>query len=334
MSEILIYAMSTKGELRIEQFNEIFKTVYLPAADSKEEGMDTTQLVRLLDSLGYCEFDFKSRTVFMCPPRLVLLPAYGLPKAVLTGARTPALIAKIKAAVKIHKDKAICIFATQRNKNINIPFSIVIEAIDISTIEDVGREAGVAGRLERPVAWDLVNASSSLDERRKSLEFKTMDELNWTSRIFDPAQLAFSRSCEHPRGLKFVKYKDPVTQQPLHWLWENGNAAEVDLDWGRYLALASGSVNVLLYDKGHHKLAVPLYVPLPCLLARAITMCTGMAPVILRTEEKIEAIPANYPIQIYSGVPPAIAGLIAEKLGQNIVEANFENLIKSGALYD
>lgn len=333
MSEPLIYAMSTKGELKIEQFNEIFKTVYLPSVELREEEVDINQVIRLLDSLGYCEFDFKSRAVFMCPPCLALLPVYGLPKAVLTGARTPALIAKIKAAVKIRKEKAVCIFTVQRNKNINIPASIIIEAVDISTIEDIGREAGIACRLERPAAWDLANVSSSLDEIKKSLRFEKMEELNWTRRIFDPVKLAFSRNGEGTEGNKFVKYKNPVTQQPLYWLWENGNAAEVDLDWGRYLALASSGINVLLYDKDHYKLAVPAYVPLPCLLARTITMCTGMAPMIIRTEEKIEAIPADYPMHIYSGVPPVIARLIAGKLGQKIVEENLENQ-KGGVIYD
>ena len=31
MSESLIYAMSTKGEMKLEQFNEIFKMVICPA---------------------------------------------------------------------------------------------------------------------------------------------------------------------------------------------------------------------------------------------------------------------------------------------------------------
>ena len=78
---------------------------------------------------------------------------------------------------------------------------------------------------------------------------------------------------------------------------------------------------------------VPLYVPLPRLLARAITMCTGMAPMIARTDEKTGAIPADYPIHIYSGVPPVIAELIARKLGQETVKVNLGNK-RSGVLYD
>jgi len=335
MSEPLIYAMSTKGELKIEEFNEIFKMVYLPGPELDEEGIDIDirrQLIRLLDSLGYCEFDFNNRMVYMCPPCFALLPVYGLPKAVLTGARTPGLLAKIKIAVKSRKERAAYILAVQRNKNINIPPSLIIEAVDTLTIQEIAGESGVACRLERPVAWDLVNFSFSQDEIRKSLKFEKMDEPNWNRRVFIPSKLVFSRTDETIAGYKLVEYKNPVNQQPYHWLWDGENEAEVERDWGRYLALSSARMNILLYDGNHHKLAAPVTVPLPCLLARALTMCTGMAPLLAKTEGRIGSIPVGHPVHIYSGVPPVISVLIAEKLGQKIVPANLENE-KGGVIY-
>jgi hypothetical protein len=61
-------------------------------------------------------------------------------------------------------------------------------------------------------------------------------------------------------------------------------------------------------------------------------MCTGMAPLLAKTEGQIGSIPAGHPVHIYSGAPPVISGLIAEKLGQKIVPANLENE-KGGVIY-
>ena len=156
MSESLIYAISTKGVMKIDQFNEILKVI-LPAEEPLDQSIDVDrrrQVVRLLDSLGYCEFDFNARMVYMCSPCLVLLPVQGLPKAVLTGARTPALEAKIKAAVKKRKDRSTCILAAQRNQRISITASMLIEAVDTATIKEIAEEVGINSKLERPVAWD------------------------------------------------------------------------------------------------------------------------------------------------------------------------------------
>src|SRR3990167_292176 len=119
MSEQLIYAMSTRTELRIEQFNDIFKKVSLPGELDKDETIDfdvRRHVIRALDALGYCEFDFDDRMVYMCPPAFVLLPTHGLPKAVLTGARSPRLMALLKEAVKKRIGKARMVLDTSRSE--------------------------------------------------------------------------------------------------------------------------------------------------------------------------------------------------------------------------
>lgn len=334
MSEPLVYAISTKGEMKIEDFNEIFKMVYLPGQEVDDESIDVDirrQLIRMLDSSGYCEFDFNNRMVYMCPPCLALLPGFGLPKAVLTGARTPGLLSKIKQASKNRRGKASCTVVPQRSKNINMPSSLIIEAVDTNTIQEIAAESGIRCRSERPVSWDLVNFSSSCDEINKSLKFEKMEELNWGRRVFVPSKLRFSRTDEAIGSYRLVEYKNPVNQQPHHWLWNGENRAEVERDWGRYLVLSNLSLGVVLYDEKQHKLATPVTVPLPCLLARAVTMCTGMSPLLAKTSERIGAIPFGHPVHIYTGVPPVIAGLIAEKLGQKAVPANLED--EGGVIY-
>jgi hypothetical protein len=328
MSESLIYAMSTKGEMKLEHFNEIFKIVYLPVVRIKEQAIDTDvrrQVIRLLDSLGYCEFDFNNRVVHMCPPCLALLPFYGLPKVILVGARTSDLITKIKNAVKKRRDKAIFSAVLSRSQNINIPVSINIEAVDTATIQEIAAETGISCAVERPAAWDLVNFSASLAEVKQSLQWQNRAALNWNHKIFSTRRLIFLNQEEEKLEHRLIVYKNPNTQQSQHWLWNGTNAAEVEREWGRYLVLSNTGLSVLLYDEDHCKLAVPVTVSLPCLLARALAMCTGLSPVLATTVKQIGNIPAKHPVQIYSGVPSVIANLIAEKVGQKITITSLEN---------
>ena len=286
----------------------------------------------MLDSLGYCEFDFDSRMVYTVP-----LPSSfandGLPKAVLAGARIPSLIAKIKIAVRSRRERAGFTAITPGSHNINIPASIVIEAVDTLTIQEIANEAGIKCLLERPAAWDLVNFSSSIDEVQKSLQWEKRQEQNWKCDVFITDKLSFWSKAEESTGYKLVAYQNPVDQQWQHWLRDGERAAAVERDWGRYITLSSAGLSVLLYDENHYKLAVPVTVPLPCILARALAMCTGVSPIFATTEKKAGSIPSRHPVQIYSGVPPIIAKLIAEKAGQKITPACLENE-KGEVVYD
>ena len=337
MSNQLIYAMSTKGSLKIDEFNEIFTMVYSLSSIGDEVIADINmrlQVIRTLDSLGYCEFDFDKRMVYMCKPSLILLPTFGLPKAVLVGARTPALAKKLRRAVEKRQDKALLVSLVQGRTNINIPPLPCIEAIDIDILKEIATETAISCDVEEPIAWRLANFSSSLDEIKRSLLFEERVEPNWKQRVFMSHRLMFlSESKEMKTDNILVEYRNPVDKQLMHWFWNGTCAAEVERDWGRYLALASIDLNVLLYDEKLYKLIVPVTVPLPCLIARSIVLCEGKVPVIAKTGlKKLGSIPPGHPVHIYSGVTPAIAELISKKLGQEITFASFI-IGKDGVLY-
>lgn len=336
MSDILIYAMSTKGSMKLEQFNELFRRVYFPSFDQVEESVDVDvqrQIVRILDSLGYCEFDFDGRTVYMCKPTLILLPAFGLPKAALVGARSPALIQKLKAAVKGRRNKAVLKYLQHSGVNAVIPAALCIEAMDVETIQEIAKDVRIACETSWPVAWTLANISSSFDAIKGSLRFESRAEPNWKRRIFSKERLVFSGFSNENLASFLAEYKDPVSQQLHHWLWKDGAAAQVGRDWGRYVFLALEGVNILLYDEKLQKLAVPVTVPLPCILARAVSLCTGTAPSLAITcPNRIGGVPPGHPIQVYSGITNVIAKLVASKLSQKLIYTRFE-IDKGGVLY-
>jgi len=337
MSEDLIFAMSALGNITIDEFNSLFRMVYAPGISDKRDSIDfdiRRQVVRLLDSLGYCEFDFDARRVYMCEPALVLLPAFGLPKAVLVGARTPLLIKKIKEIAKTHKDKMMLHFIPQSTADFSMPTLIYIEAIDKDVIKEVAAKCGLSIDLDKPAAWTLANFSGSLNDLKKSIQFAPFVEMNWKRRIFNIDKLVFSSQEAAPdHSLLLIEYKNPISQQSRHVLLANDSAAEVDRDWGRYIVLSNSQKQVIIYNEKIQKLIIPITVPLPCILARAVALCTGLVPKITTVSTKIGDIPPNHPVYVYSGVARIIAELISNKLEQKLYNSSFEYDEKE-VLYD
>ena len=325
MSELLLQSISTRGRMSINKFNATFDALCQSAGiSSKEVDLNNIrrQTIRYLDSLGHCEFDFDSdrRQVFACPPALVALPPYGLPKAVLTGARTPSMVQKMKDFVKGNWNSVSHSIKLQRSEHPLLPPAIYIEAVDHDHLQKVAQAAHMGHHLTAPAAWSLVNFSAGIENIRYNLSYRDMADLDWLKRTFSDDTLTFSKNhnTENVHGL--VEYTDPRSQQKRHWIWDGNRAAEVDRDWGRYMILADKGADVLLYDERRHQLAVPAYVPLPRFLARAATLCTGLAPATLHMgEQSIGGMPAGRPVDIYCAVPPPVATMISEKLSQNLI---------------
>lgn len=320
--------MSTRGSMSLEQFNDMFRHVYFPSLDKIEEPMEVDvrrRIVRVLESLGYCEFDFEGRKVFMCKPSLMLLPFFGLPKVVLTGARSPSLIQKLKESVRNRRNKAVLQYFPYTGADAVIPSTLYIEAINIETIQEIARDVRIACETSQPSAWVLANISSSLDNIKELLNFESQPELNWKRRVFSKDRLVFSEFERSNEPSYLAEYKDPISKQLHHFLWHYKLVAQVERDWGRYIILEEANLNILLYDEKLQNLAVPITVPLPCILARAVAMCTGIAPFLATTcSKKIGAIPPEYPVQVYSGITKVIAVLVAGKLCQKLIYTNFD----------
>jgi hypothetical protein len=323
-SELLLQTISTRSRMGLDYFNDAFNTlIQLQEISSREEDLNylRRKTVRFLDSLGHCEFDFDRRQVFACPPVLVTLPTYGLPVAVLTGARSATIVQKIKGFVKSNRDSISYSIELQRSEHPLLPSALYLEAVNYDYLREAAQTAQIGHHLNQPAAWTLVNFSAGLGDIKNNLSYENRADLNWKKRAFSIESLKFSwiYNTENLQGL--VEYTNPVNQQRLHWIWEGNQAAKVDRDWGRYLILASAGMDVLLYDERRYLLAVPATVPLPQFLARTATLCSGLAPASAKIgEDAIGGLPAGHPFDIYSAVPPAIALMISKKLSQNLIQ--------------
>jgi len=175
----------------------------------------------------------------------------------------------------------------------------------------------------------LLDINLDLFPIQTELRFEERTDLNWEKHTFSTELLKFSWSHDTDRSPGLVEYISPIDQQRLHWIWNDHQAAEVDdRDWGRYLILAAEEIDVMLYDDRRYLLAIPATVPLPRFLARAATLCSGLAPESGKIgEDAIGGLPAGHAVDIYTAVPPSIAQSISEKLSQNLLryDINIEN---------
>jgi len=295
-------------------------------------------VLRLLDSLGYCEFDFDRREIFPCPPAIVLLPGGGLKRSILTGICSHSIMEKIKDYESKHKKTITVISETQeagiysyrkdRCLYFTFPTTIVFEYFDEDSIVGLASEIKVPCNVKFPASWALAEYSIGLKEYRENnfWDRTREDEVNWKKRYFNPDKFEFTMLLQDRKDVyQLTEYEDPVTKQKEHWLWKNDTASLVNREWGKYDILSHISKDVFLYDPQHQTLAVPLHLYLPRLLSRAVVMCSGKIPICTKTGDKRRGgVPENTLVSVYCGVPPEYALKISSKLLQKLVKCTIE----------
>lgn len=333
MFDSLIYSMSVKGSMYIDDFYGLLSSVTLEGEYDEENtsfGV-AKQILRIIESLGYCECDYTSRKIYMCDPTFVLLPSSGVPTAVLVGARIPRLIDNVKQFVKNERSRAFFIRVPQKSYGVNIPSLVCIQADSVETLQKIASLCKVKADLKIPAAWKLSIYSSSISDVRSGLLFMLRDRKNQELRLFDEDRLLFVQD-DGKRDFRLTEYLDPSNNQRTYWYWEGDEGATVNRDWGIYLSLSTVKKNILLYNPRLLELSVPVSAPLPLIISRSLSLCTGTAPSFARMGQKrLGDIPENHPMHIFSGITEEMAKLTARKLGQELVIHN-ESVDKSGVI--
>ena len=103
-------------------------------------------------------------------------------------------------------------------------------------------------------------------------------ELNWPSQHFEAGSVAFIDGSP-PDGFRLSRYKDPIRDVWTYRLWRDDKSADVDPAWARYAVAKAGGYLPLSYHERDGGVVAPLGFPLPALAARALTLCSGIAPI-------------------------------------------------------
>ncbi|WP_190578231.1 hypothetical protein [Phormidium tenue] len=322
-SDRLLYILSAKQDLSWTAFKSVFAALYPSIAsvsDLEKQSIKNKRLevLRSLDALGHCDFDFTGNSVYVAPPALVRLPCAGFPQAVLAGARSPQTLEQIKD---------IC---NSLGKHINVEIqpdddlSLVPRRITVQ-VEDAEELRKIADSLkihfkENPAAWEILNFSGSLQDYLATRTWSDAPELNWQRQTFNTNFLQFHSHQDPEKNIRLSQYKNLKRNTQAYYFWRDGQSTEIDRDWGRYAVLSAMHINILFYDKRKFMMAVPIGAELPCLLKRALTLCSGYVP---EYRDKIDSLAKLLPkvkgFNLFQSIPPQIAEMAASKLSQNLI---------------
>lgn len=333
----LLFVLSAKREIAWSSFKSACdelalraepKTVYTDSTGDQTQAHRYYQALRTIDSLGHCDFSFGPHGDIVCASRPILarLPLAGLPRAVLCGARSVSTWAHLSdvanSFVSIRVEKA-----PTKNVSAVAPARIVVEADALVYLEQFAETLGITF-CRIPPAWSLAYVCGSLEDYWDSIEWRVAPELNWPRRDFDPVQQCFGQANELKVSdkMRLSSYTDPMTWRRTHQICAGEMKGDVDRDWGRYMILADRRHDVLVYDQRRCIMCVPRRVPLPRLFSRALALCAGMQPNVIRAEAIISDSANSDFFYAYRAVPRQIAQLVSEKLKQRIKAGEVHNL--------
>ena len=333
----LIFALSAKGEISFNVFKSILETLYYEKGFAQNDTISWSDTLRdtrrFLESLGYCDVDYEDGKVYACPPALVLLPRPGLPSAILTGTYTPDVLLKIAVFAKDNSDLCICDWLQHPQESVAstfIPKTFCVTAESTEHLKSMATQAGIGIQITAPAANLLLQFSNSSAEIYKRLRFiertPPLDPEGWNKKEFNISELRFSSDNYFVENFRLAQYRQPNKRYELKfWLWNSNEYANVDLNWGRWLLLQQAKKNVMAYDYEKSQLLCPSSVPLPRLLARAMTLCAGIMPhqekLIFENDsfkrvKKPEEQRNAFLFDVYDQVSMPVAVKLREKLGQ------------------
>jgi hypothetical protein len=316
----LLFALSAWKETSWSQFSAAFDEVFrddLTRHDGQVRGplgYLRWNAARTLDALAHCDaaLEVDDRKIVVAPAVLALLPRAGLPTAIFAGARTPNMLASIKAAARpLRKSVAVTVQDTAHSF---APHTITVTADSLERLAQLSETLGYTFQ-EDPAAWVLADFSASLDDYLASLVWQEATEPNWRRSDFDPVQLRFGPPSQLGPEMRLSRYTHPTRGRIHYLLWRGDHCAVADPVWGRFAVLQATSLIALYYDDRRLIACIPTSTPLPRLLARALTLCSGQPAV----ETDVPAIRTrdSYPnFNCYESVPLDVCRAVARKLGQ------------------
>lgn len=316
----LAFALAAPEPVSRSYFRNVFDHLYVTDAVQAGYSLDAVDQHRRatqanLEALAVCDFEFGERqTVHSCPPLLSLLPHAGFPVAVLSGARTPALLRQLKVTVRGHRQSAALSVTGQPSFPL-LPNRVRVQAKDLPTLRAIAQEVGVSF-LEIPLSWLLLAYSCSVEAYANALPWSAGEaDLNWRRDDFNPSTLTFY-GVMSGKQLRLTRFKHPQQAHlRRYYLVAGGRSAEVEPTWARYYVLHRFQANVLQYDERLACLLLPLYCPLPRLLNRALTACSGLVGQTAET-------PDGQTHRAFMQVPRGYADVLARKLGQPLMAAS------------
>jgi hypothetical protein len=284
--------LALKRTLTTEEFFRAFDFFYskeFPEHQSNSN-YNLTRLKRaslnFYDFIGILDYDYESKNIVLNPPQFIFIPVAQGRKILLIGARDSALVESIINTAPKYNLQVEVTRQFSSNERLLLPDVITIKAFQ-QTADNYGEKSLKALAYELNIAFStdyypqiaLQDFSANIADYENTLQEIDENDYDWARYIFNTETLVFDKSetLAFDKSFSLVRYKlNEYTYQ--FKLWKDNKCYQVDMNWGRFIALKHYKKSVILFDSTSNKVAIPTETPLPRLLSEAIMLLSGLAP--------------------------------------------------------
>lgn len=249
-----------------------------------------------LQRLGHVEFPasdagYSWRVV---PPSLAFFPRGG-PRALLCGARSPALLDRLRDIGEVG------LLTVD-----GMPQRIVLTGASGSAMAALSKENGLHIQEAAPSA--ILSALPGVRDLTNGISVPMPDTPGWTVDRFSPSRLEWMSvtqdvaSSAAPGLFRFV-----MKYQRFYYLRRGGRSYRVPVQVGKYAVMTRRQAGVA-YDVARGVFSVPAICRPPLLIERALVLCSGVLPAFIRSSGRVE----------YADVPVDVARVALQLLCQEV----------------
>jgi hypothetical protein len=305
IGDALLFVLSARRTMSRMSFRSAYESLWRPEIQPTGRSLAyaVASAIETLNALGHCEQE-AGGDLTVAPPALALLPWPGQPRAVLCGARSPESLTTLRSAARQYQARVTS--TMQGSWESPAPARIEASAERVSDLEGIAHATGCT-LGDPPPALSMASIGASVGDYLNSLDWTADAELDWPRSDFIPAKLRFDQRDRCDGNLRLSQYRHPDGYSVRDYLWRDGLAAATDRSWGRFAVLADSGIQPLRYDRRSGTVLVPVTTPLPRLLARSLTLSSGLAP----REVTDRAGPA---MRAYASVPAGLASVVSKKI--------------------
>lgn len=284
--------LSLKNTLTTEDFFRAFEFYYSKEFSEHqiESNFNLTKLKRasltFYDFIGILDYDYETKSIVLNPPQFIFIPTAQGRRVLLIGARDTALIESVINTAPTHNLQVEITKQYSSNERLLLPDVVTIRALETAcdnfgerSIKKLADELKISFSNDYFPQLALQYFSANISDYENALQEIDGDDYNWARYIFNPETLKFEKSEteDFDKSFSLLEYKlNEYTYQ--HKLWRNNKCYQIDMNWGRFIALRHYNKNVILFDNISNKVAIPIETPLPRLLSEAIMLLSGLAP--------------------------------------------------------
>ncbi len=261
-------------------------------------------VIRALNMLGIGDAipGGNSPQIRLSRPCWAKLPGIGAHQAVLTGARTPQTVSEIESklstfeGVRLHRHD---------HPLPESPFACVrvsLEAQSDSLLADAAESTGVH-LTANPAAWELACAGEDVATFASTISWSDYLSVPSHAQDWHVESLRYS-STPSKSEIRLCTWGDASTGRSEYALSSSKGIIRLPppfLSIARHFVISDSSWTWLRYNRREQLFACPAQAPVPEILSRALTLCTGRLPDFLFTNN------GRVRWLAWTGVTPAVA---------------------------